>query len=44
MKKLLKAIFEFFALLLGADCDARRDAVSKDLLDLSGQGKNKFGR
>lgn len=44
MKKVLKAIYEFFALLIGADCDTRREAVDEGLCDFSGQGRDKYGR
>ena len=44
MKKVLKAIFEFFAFIVGADCDARRQAVDDGICDFSGQGRDKYGR
>lgn len=44
MKKVLKAIFEFFALLIGADCDSRRQAVDDGICDFSGQGRDEYGR
>lgn len=44
MKKVLKAIFEFFALLIGADCDTRRQAVDDGACDFSGQGRDKYGK
>lgn len=39
MKKLLNLIL----LILGLDCDARRDAVDGGVCDLSGQGKDANG-
>lgn len=44
MKKALKAIFEFFALLIGADCEARRKAADDGICDFGGQGRDKYGR
>lgn len=44
MKKVLKAIFEFIALLIGADCDTRRQAVDDGICDFSGQGKDRYGK
>lgn len=44
MKKILKAIFEFFALLIGADCETRRAAVDEGICDYSGQGKDRYGK
>lgn len=42
--KLIKAIFEFFALLLGVDSDSRREAVDNGICDFSGQGRDKYGK
>ncbi len=48
MKKTLcrvfKAIFNALALLVGADCEARRQAVDDGICDFSGQGRDKYGR
>lgn len=44
MKRIFKAIIEVFALLVGADCDTRRQAVDDGLCDLSGQGRDKYGK
>lgn len=44
MKKVLKAILEIFALLIGADSDTRRQAADDGICDFSGQGKDKYGR
>lgn len=42
--KALKTIFNVFALLVGADCEARRKAVDNGICDFSGQGRDKYGR
>lgn len=44
MKKVLKAVFEFFAFIMGADCGSRRKAVYDGICDFSGQGRDKYGR
>lgn len=43
-KKILNAITNAALLLLGFDCKARREAVDAGLLDLSGQGRDKYGK
>lgn len=43
MKKVFKKIYEVIALLLGADCETRREAVDAGICDYSGQGKNNYG-
>lgn len=42
MKKFLKAIFEFIALLIGADCETRREAAEAGICDFSAQGRDKY--
>lgn len=44
MKKFFKFLFNLIATLVGADCDWRREAVDEGILDLSGQGRDKYGR
>ena len=44
MKKFFKAVFEFFAAIVGADCETRRQAVDDGICDFSGQGRDKYGR
>ena len=44
MKKFLKGVVEFLALVLGCDCKSRRDAVDAGICDFSGQGRNKYGK
>ena len=47
MKKLvdiMKAIGNWFALLVGADCNLRKEAVDEGLCDFGGQGKDKYGK
>lgn len=44
MKKFLKAIFEIIALLVGADCDTRRESVAAGICDFSGQGRDQNGK
>lgn len=44
MKKFLKSVVEFLALVLGCDCKSRRDAVDAGICDFSGQGRNKYGK
>ena len=44
MKKFFKALFNIFALLLGADCEWRREAVENGWCDFSGQGRDKYGK
>ena len=43
MKKFLRGVFEFFAFILGFDCQTRRDAVDAGICDFSGQGRDKYG-
>ena len=43
MKKALRAIKEVVLFVLGYDCDTRRQAVNEGLIDLSGQGRDKYG-
>lgn len=43
MKKVLRAIKEVIMFALGCDCKARRQGVDDGLLDLSGQGRDKYG-
>ena len=43
MKKALRAIKEVVLFVLGYDCDTRRQAVNEGLIDLSGQGRGKYG-
>lgn len=40
----MKKILNLILLILGLDCDARRDAVDGGACDLSGQGKDAYGR
>ena len=42
--KIIKAFFETLALLLGADCSSRREAVNAGICDYSGQGRDRSGR
>lgn len=42
--RVFKAIFNTLALLVGADCEARRQAVDDGICDFSGQGRDKYGR
>lgn len=42
--KILKTIVNWVALLVGADCDLRREAVDAGLCDFSGQGRDKYGK
>ena len=44
MKKFLRGVVEFLALVLGCDCKSRRDAVDAGICDFSGQGRNKYGK
>lgn len=44
VKKILNAIKNGILFLFGLDCKARRDAVDAGLLDLSGQGRDKYGK
>lgn len=44
MKRFMKAIFNLFALFLGGDCEARRNAVDLGLCDFGGQGHDKYGK
>lgn len=44
MKKVLKALYNIFACLVGADCEWRRQAVEDGALDFGGQGRNQYGR
>ena len=44
MKKFFKAVFEFFAFFLGADCETRRQSVDDGICDFSGQGRDEYGR
>lgn len=43
MKKVFKKIYEVIALLLGVDCEARRQAVDNGICDFGGQGRNNYG-
>ena len=40
----LKKIFQWILLILGFDCELRREMVDEGLLDFSGQGRNKYGK
>jgi len=42
-KSILNAITNAALLLLGFDCKPRREGVDAALLDLSGQGRDKYG-
>ena len=44
MKKTLKAIINFFALIMGVNNEATKQAVDAGILDLSGQGRDKYGK
>lgn len=44
IRKVFKAVFNVFALLVGADCEARRKAVDEGVCDFGGQGRDKYGR
>jgi hypothetical protein len=44
MKKVFRTLSNIFALLIGADCDWRREAVEEGLCDFSGQGRDKNGK
>lgn len=44
MKKLIETIIEIIAILVGADSNARREAVAAGICDYSGQGRNEYGR
>ncbi len=44
MRKFFKAIFEFFAFIIGADCETRRQSVDDGICDFSGQGRDEYGR
>lgn len=44
MRRFIRAITNFFALLLGGDCKARQNAVDLGLCDFSGQGRDKYGK
>lgn len=44
MKKVFRALRNIFALLIGADCDWKREAVDNGLCDFSGEGRDKNGR
>lgn len=44
MKKIIKSIINFFALLMGVNNEATRQAVDAGILDLSGQGRDKYGK
>ena len=44
MKKFLKNIFDWFILLLSGKGDIGDWAVSENLVDYSGQGRDKYGR
>lgn len=43
MKKVFKKIYEVIALLLGADCATRREAVDNGICDFGGQGRDNYG-
>ena len=40
----MKTIFNAFMLILGCDCTSRQRAVDAGIVDLSGQGRNKYGK
>lgn len=42
--KIIKAIFEIIAILLGADCSSQREAVNAGICDYSGQGRDRYGK
>lgn len=44
MRRFIRAVTNIFALLLGGDCKARRNAVDLGLCDFSGQGRDKYGK
>lgn len=44
MKKAVRKIFDVIAFLLGADSECRRKAVDDEICDLSGQGKDRYGK
>lgn len=44
MRRFIKEVTNFFALLLDGDCEARRNAVDLGLCDFSGQGRDKYGK
>lgn len=44
MKKFFKALANIFALLIGADCEWRREAIDNGIIDHSGQGRDKYGK
>ena len=43
-REFFTALFEFFAAIVGADSDGRRQAVDDGICDFSGQGRDKYGR
>ncbi len=43
MKRFFGFFFNLIATLVGADCDWRREAVDAGILDLSGQGRDRYG-
>lgn len=44
MKRIFKAITGLIMFLLGADCETRREAASKDICNYGGQGKDRYGK
>lgn len=44
MKKAVKKIFDLILFLLGLDSECRRKAVDDGICDLSGQGKDRYGK
>ena len=44
MKKVLKKVLDVILFVLGFDCETRREAVDAGLIDLSGQGRDKYGK
>jgi hypothetical protein len=44
MKKIFHFLFNLIATLVGADCDWQRNDVDAGIIDLSGQGRDAYGR
>ena len=44
MKKFLKSVVDTILFIFGLDCEIRRNAVDENLIDHSGQGRDKYGR
>ncbi len=44
MKKVLNFLFNLIAMLIGADCDWRREDVEAGIADFSGQGRDEYGK